>query len=585
MNVSFLIRLIDQVTEPAQRMAAALRKVSPSAKSIDKAFERAANIKQAAEGLNSLSSRAAGLVTKPLHEFEQFEEAMARVKAQTGASGEAFEHLSNSARQLAMGGRFSAAEVAGAMEGLAVEGLNVNDIMSSMPTIINAATASNESLGTVIGQTTGLMDAFGLSADQMANVTDIITASAKAGGTSIGNMRQALEASGRAAKTAGVSVERTATMAGLLAKANVDGGRAGGVLSMVMKNLTRPMGEGADALKYFGVSTTTTVNGVKKLRDPLETLLELQKKSAGNPLQSRAFFALFRDAAPDVQALIRAANEDGGLQGMMDAIGNSGGATKAMAGVINDTDADATRKLNAAWADLSLTAGKELAPAALTLVQTLTGGVKAIGAFARENPKLVQGLMLGVGGVAVVGKTAATAMSIFGSFFSIFGTVGSGMRTMAMALFKLGPALKGIVTFAGQVGPKILAMGGPFLAVAAAIGAVTLAITELVKHWDELNFGEAWKGVKDVFGDEGALGVAKQLFDPSALLKDVGLMGDAAPEVPLGPAAPGLAKAGNTQVGGKLDIRVTSDGKAQVTSVEQHGPMDLDVNAGLAAGY
>jgi len=76
----------------------------------------------------------------------------------------------------------------------------------------------------------------------------------------------------------------------------------------------------------------------------------------------------------------------------------------------------------------------------------------------------------------------------------MFRLAVGGVKTAGMVA-SLIPLNTGLATTAASA----WAATAPFLAIAAAIGAVTLAIVELNKHWKELNFLEGLKGIKESF--------------------------------------------------------------------------------------
>ena len=70
-----------------------------------------------------------------------FEQAMARVKAVSGATGEDFKALSEQAEQLGRDTQFSASQAANAQELLARAGFKTNEIIATMPSLLAMATA------------------------------------------------------------------------------------------------------------------------------------------------------------------------------------------------------------------------------------------------------------------------------------------------------------------------------------------------------------------------------------------------------------------------------------------------------------
>ena len=70
-----------------------------------------------------------------------FEQAMARVKAVSGATSEEFKALSEQAEQLGRDTQFSASQAANAQEFLARAGFQTNEITAAMPNLLSMAAA------------------------------------------------------------------------------------------------------------------------------------------------------------------------------------------------------------------------------------------------------------------------------------------------------------------------------------------------------------------------------------------------------------------------------------------------------------
>lgn len=606
MNVSLSIKLLDGVTAPlrklVQSVANANKAMKDVRKSADETFKRAGDVRHAAEGISTFAEKARGAVEQVVGAWQPFEEQMARVRALTGANGEEFEQLTTTARELGSSGRFGAVEVAKAMEGLRAEGLGVNDIITSMPLIMNAAVVSNRSLDEVIGSTTSTMDSFGLAAGDVGRILDVTSAVALASGTGVSELSAALAGVGRDAVEAGISMERVALMAGLMATKNIDSGMAAGALSIMLKALTRPAGEGAQVLSQMGVSTTETVNGVKQMRDPLTTATELMDKMTAKGIgvadQTRAMTALFSKAAPEVMALVRAAREPG-MEQIQEALTNAGGATAAMAGVMKGTGLEATRNMNGALDELKRTLGEELEPVMKDIENQIEKVVRKVTGWVKEHPDLTRAIMgtaaaVAVASTAIAGLTFAIASAVATkavlTLATGYGTFGAVlMRSFVPAI---GRAAVGMWTF---IAPMLTA-AAPLLVITAAIAGVTAALIELEKYWGKIDFGEAWKGIKDTFAEgsasdptspilAGVGAVLKETFDPRAMFSDVADFSTRNTGAQLGPATP--TSAGPlTPPKALVELKIDSgDSRVSMKNKPQVSGIDVDVDAGAAMGF
>jgi ubiquinone biosynthesis protein COQ9 len=81
------------------------------------------------------------MLAGPVKTAAAFEQAMARVAAVSGATGESFDALAKQARDLGRDTQFTAMQAAGAQENLARAGLRTEEIIAAMPGLLNMAAA------------------------------------------------------------------------------------------------------------------------------------------------------------------------------------------------------------------------------------------------------------------------------------------------------------------------------------------------------------------------------------------------------------------------------------------------------------
>lgn len=550
------MKLLDGVTGPIRRVSQAVasagKSMEASKKNADDFFKKSADLRHATENVSRFAEKARHAVSEVVGAWEPFESAMARVKATTGATSAEFAELSEAASSVGSRGRFSGVEAAKGMEMMRAEGMSVTDILMNIRVAESAAIASDTSLGEVISSTTGVMDAFGKSASDMAMVIDLTTVAAQQGGTPVANMRAALEGSGQAAVEAGIGIERVAAMAALLAQKSVDGGRAAAALERVMKAFTRPVGEGAQVIKQLGVNTIETVGGIKKMRDPLAILTDLQdkmtKRGVSSNNQMRALTALFGGAAPDIAAMMRAAREPG-MEQLTESLKNVTGATSALSDEMGNTGAESAKKLNGAIEELEKTMGEALGPAVSGVRNAVRGAVVSFTNWMRENPKLASAM--GMAAVAIAGVTTAIA--------GLMSTVATYVATKGLMTLAFG---------AGKFGIALGAAMAPALAFTAMIVGLGLAVAQLSKAWGTFNIGETWDGVKDALGD-GSFIKTMTLNPFSGLGADT----------ESGPAGGSLSASDAPR--GLIEVKVDVDGGRATVKKPQATGIDLEASAGL----
>ncbi|MCG8433062.1 MAG: phage tail tape measure protein [Gammaproteobacteria bacterium] len=133
-------------------------------------------------------------------------------------------------------------------------------------------------------------------------------------------------------------------------------------------------------------------------------------------------------------------------------------------------------------------------------------------------------ILLVVGAIMSV-KTLAAVSQLAGGFLTLSKNVGKAGFSLGDkflgALKAVGPMLVSFAAKAKAVIATMAAGSAPFLAIAGAIGSVAFAVRQLSKIWDELDISEVFKGISETFKEGGFVSTLGQLFDPTALIKNV----------------------------------------------------------------
>lgn len=138
----------------------------------------------------------------------------------------------------------------------------------------------------------------------------------------------------------------------------------------------------------------------------------------------------------------------------------------------------AQEALSNQWQNILAILGFQILPKLIPLMLSFTDDLNSLAGWIQKHPKLTEGLVIGLGGVAL-------ALSL----------IGKVMMSVALIKFlglgaTLGTMFRGIVTAAGVV---FEALGGW---VVTALVAAGLGAYELWKHWDSI-----WPKVKSIWSD------------------------------------------------------------------------------------
>lgn len=258
----------------------------------------------------------------------QYEASMSKVKAVTGATKADMQLLDAQAKQLGKTTKYSASEAAEAMGYLGMAGYSTQDIMKSMPGLLDLAAAGNLDLGRAADIASNILSGFNLKASETNRVSDVLALSAASANTSVEQMGFAMSYVAPVAQGAGISLEETAAAIGVLSNAGIQGERAGTALRGVIAKLQSPTGATKDALKELGL----TVADVNPQTNSLSEILK-KLKDAGID-SSQAMQLVGMESGPALLSMLNVGSE--GLSEFTGKLENAEGAGAKMASTMSD---------------------------------------------------------------------------------------------------------------------------------------------------------------------------------------------------------------------------------------------------------
>lgn len=198
----------------------------------------------------------------------EFESAMARVRAITGATEEEFRALSEIARRPSIKGSiFDPKTVADLQIELGKLGFTAREIGLAVVPIVNLATATGEDLANAAEISAATLRSFNLDATQMTRVIDVM---AKSFTSSALDMRRWAEGAKYAAPVANQlkwSVENLGSVMAVLANRQIFGSLAGTSLRNIMSEIADTS---SDLYKKLGLTSTSFEEFITKLGEANE---------------------------------------------------------------------------------------------------------------------------------------------------------------------------------------------------------------------------------------------------------------------------------------------------------------------------
>ena len=195
----------------------------------------------------------------------QFQASMNRVQGITQATGDEFDALNELAKDLGESTQFSASQAADGMGFLAQAGFEVTEIMEALPGVLELAAAGQLSLAEAADLASNVLTGFGLQAEDVGRVNDVLAKTATSTNTNVRQLGEAFSFVAPVAAGLGVSVEEAGAAIGVLSNAGIQGSRAGTGLRRVLTTLVNE----SDKL---GISVTEADGTLRPFADIMEDL-------------------------------------------------------------------------------------------------------------------------------------------------------------------------------------------------------------------------------------------------------------------------------------------------------------------------
>lgn len=263
-----------------------------------------------------------------------FEAAMSKVAAVSGATGKDLADLTAKAKEMGAKTKFSATESAQAFNFMAMAGWDAKSMLDGIEGIMSLSAADGLDLATTSDIVTDALTAFGLQAKDSGHFADVLAKASSSANTNVSMLGESFKYVAPLAGSLGYSVEDMSVALGLMANASVKGSMAGTSLKTALANMAAPTKQMAAVMDQYGLSLTDA-NGkmlplskvTQQLRDKLGKLSEAEQSAAASTLFGK-------EAMAGMLSIINASDKD--YAKLVKSINNADGAAKKMADTMQD---------------------------------------------------------------------------------------------------------------------------------------------------------------------------------------------------------------------------------------------------------
>jgi TP901 family phage tail tape measure protein len=211
-----------------------------------------------------------------------FEKTLSSVSAVSNASAEQMGALTAKAKELGSTTKFTATEVAGAMEIMSKAGLTVDETLTGVGAILSAAAADGATIEETAASIMSSMKGLGLGPERMKDFADMAAKAGDATSASIGSIAESMAVFGPVARQLNVPLESAIAQLALLQDAGIDASSAGTTLAATYSKLAAPTKRTRDELKALGLSVTDAMGNMKPPDQLLGELFSATDKIKGN---------------------------------------------------------------------------------------------------------------------------------------------------------------------------------------------------------------------------------------------------------------------------------------------------------------
>ena len=337
--------------------------------------------------------------------FSNFENAMMKVNAVTGATTEEFKMLTKEAKRLGSTTQFTASQVADLQLILGRKGFKPDAIQGMTESILDLALATGEDLSLASEVVSASINAFNLEAEDAARISNTLASAASDSSIQLNTFATAFGHAGASAHAVGVNIEELSAMMGVLMDNGIKASKAGtGLRKAFMK------------LNEEGIPFGSTLEHLSSGTMSLSEAQDLVGTTAAN------------------QLLILSENRDK-LAELTDEYDNNTTRLNEMADAMSKTTVAKVKKMQSAIEGLNLELGALLADRIMPLIEFLTNLANRFSGL----DDTTQNLIITIGAIAAaIGPLALIIGGLGGALVAGLSAMGSFVAAAAPVVLVVG---------------------------------------------------------------------------------------------------------------------------------------------------
>ena len=449
---------------------------------------------------------AAAIYAGPVQAAQKYEAALAKVNTIADTTQVPLEKISQEVMALSNKTGVAASALAEDVYNAISAGQQTGDAVNFVSYSTKLAKAGFAETSQTLDVLTTILNAYGMSADKVGNVSDMLIQIQNKGKVSVGELSSVMGKIIPTANAYNVSLEQLGATYAIMTSKGIAAAETTTYANSMLNELGKS-GSTADKIlrKVAGGGFSDLMANGSSLAEVLDVLQKEAQKSG------KTIADMFGSAEAGKAAMSILSNGVDGFNESVEGMLNSVGATETAFGIMADTTENKMAKAKNSINNLQIVLGQNLLPIVGNVADKVAGVVTKVSEFAQANPQLVQtvlkvvgalaalklgglGLKLGFQEMSLGVNTAKIVLETLRSKFLILQAGSIGLIGRLKNLGKSLTTLGGIKNLLGGMG----GIAGKILPIVAVVMAVIAAVQLLRKNFDKVR-----EAVGRIFGDKG----------------------------------------------------------------------------------
>lgn len=392
----------------------------------------------------------AGVGVASVKTTADFDQAMSKVKALSGATESEYELLREAAKEWGETTAFSASEVADALGYMALAGWAPYQSIAALPGVLNLAAAAEMDLAAASDMVTDYLSAFNMSASEASYFADLLAYAQANSNTSAAQLGDAYKNCAASLNAASQDVETVTSLLEAMANQGLKGGEAGTVLSAIMRDITAKMDKGAISI---GKTKIAVQDADGNFRDLTDILIDVAAATdgMGDAQRAAALSAVFTsDSQKGLNMIFNEGVEN--VAGYEEALRGAGGTAQETADTMLDNLNGQLTTLSSQIEGVAISIGEVLMSYISDLVEKVSEAVDWFSNLDEGQQKMVMT-------IALVVAALGPAIIVLGQIITAIGSISKGISWLAAnPIALLIAAIVAVVALIATKGDEIQAL-------------------------------------------------------------------------------------------------------------------------------